>query len=64
MLSESVVHVNGVMILQFDFLRLLHFTILRNFSRKRRLKKRSMFLYKNKQTNGLQFFLSLYSYKS
>ena len=43
-LSESVVHVNDVMILQFDFLRLLHFTILRNFPRKRRLKKRSMFL--------------------
>ena len=44
MLSESVVYVNDVMILQFDFLHLLHFTILRNFPPKRRLKKRSMFL--------------------
>ena len=44
LLSESVVYVNDVMILQFDFLHLLHFTILRNFPRKRRLKKRSMFL--------------------
>ena len=64
MLSESLVHVNDVMILQFDFLRLLHFTILRNFPQKRRLKRGQCFCKKRNKQMDYNFFLGLYSYKS
>ena len=55
MLCESAVHGNDLVILQFVFLRLLHFNILRSFPRKRRLKKLSMFLQNqpNKQTDRI-----------
>ena len=56
LLSESVVYVNDVMILQFDFLHLLHFTILRNLPGNVDLKSGQCFCKKTNKQMDYNFF--------